>query len=315
MRLTGAAAPPGLATAALSVAPAALAWLRSGLRGHILHVFDRAAYVIDDRGEMLLLAAPPVGMGPFTLQADVRDRPLTESISIDEPAVVLQDCLCVGVISIRLDTAAPWRAAPDWERLRRRGASWFSALPGIRHVLRSHGRGGVFAGLVADESGPRGQTIDDRLARAARRAADDQLEALASDDEATLTRSACGLAGLGKGFTPSGDDFLMGTMFALWATMPAEVARRRSRWLFGAAAKRTTRASAAWLAAAARGEAAEPWHRLFASLVEDRIDDARAAAQRILQTGHTSGEDALIGLVGGVESLLTRVTHSPDSDR
>jgi len=101
----------------------------------------------------------------------------------------------------------------------------------------------------------------------------------------------------------------MGTMFALWATMPAETARRRSRWLSEAATKRTTRASAAWLAAAARGEAAEPWHGLFASLVENRIDEPRTAAQRILQTGHTSGEDALIGFVGGVERLLTRATR------
>jgi hypothetical protein len=101
----------------------------------------------------------------------------------------------------------------------------------------------------------------------------------------------------------------MGTMFALWATMPAETARRRSRWLSAAAAKRTTRASAAWLTAAARGEAAEAWHGLFASLAGDRIHETQPAAKRILQTGHTSGEDALIGFVGGVESLVTRATR------
>jgi len=306
--LSRTSAQPGLAAAAaLSVAPAALAWLRSGLRGHVLHVFDRAAYLIDERGEILLLAAPPIGMGPFTLLADFQDLRLPEGLSVDEPAWVRHDHLCVGELSIRLDMAAPWRAAPDWESLRRRGASWFSALPGIRHVLPSHGRGGVFAGFVAEDRVSGERSIDERLALSARKAAYGLLEALPSDDEGTLTRSAYGLAGLGKGFTPSGDDFLMGTMFALWATMPAETARRRSRWLSGSAEKRTTRASAAWLTAAARGEAAEAWHGLFASVVEHRIDDTRAAAQRILQTGHTSGEDALIGFVGGVESLLTRV--------
>jgi hypothetical protein len=307
--LTSASAPLSQATAALSVAPAALAWLRSGLRGHILHAFDRAAYLIDERGEILLLAAPPVGMGPFTLLADFQDLRLAEGISIDEPTWVRHGHLCVGELSIRLDSAAPWRAAPDWETLRGRGASWFSALRGIRHVLRSHGRGGVFAGFVAEQRVSGERSIDEHLALSAGKAADDLLEALPSDDEATLARSAYGLAGLGKGFTPSGDDFLMGTMFALWATMPAETARRRSRWLSEAAAKRTTQASAAWLTAAARGEAAEPWHRLFASLVENRIDELRDAAERILRIGHTSGEDALIGFVGGVESLLTRVTR------
>ncbi|MBM2842847.1 MAG: hypothetical protein HW404_684 [Anaerolineales bacterium] len=147
--LTSASAPLSQATAALSVAPAALAWLRSGLRGHILHAFDRAAYLIDERGEILLLAALPVGMGPFTLLADFQHLRLTESLSIDEPAFVRHDHLCVGEFSIQLATAAPWRAAPDWETLRRRGPSWFSALPGIRQILRSHSRGGVFAGFVA----------------------------------------------------------------------------------------------------------------------------------------------------------------------
>jgi hypothetical protein len=307
--LTSASAPLRQATTALSVAPAALAWLRSGLRGHILHAFDRAAYLIDERGEILLLAVPPVGMGPFTLLADFQDLRLAEVLSINEPAFVRHDHLSVGDLSITLDTAAPWRAAPDWETLRRRGPSWFSALPGIRGVLRSHGRGGVFAGFVAEKRVLGERSIDEHLALSARKAADDLLEALSSDDEATLTRSAYGLAGLGKGFTPSGDDFLMGTMFALWATMPAATARRRSRWLSDASAKRTTRASAAWLAAAARGEAAEAWHGLFATLAGNRINETQPAAKRILQTGHTSGEDALIGFVGGVESLLTRTTH------
>jgi len=115
VRLTRACAPPGLAAAAaVSVAPAALAWLRSGRRGHVLHVFDRAAYLIDERGEILLLAAPPVGMGPFTLLANFQDFRLAEGLSIDAPAWVRHDHLCVGEFSIRLDTAAPWRAAPDW---------------------------------------------------------------------------------------------------------------------------------------------------------------------------------------------------------
>src|SRR3972149_876802 len=95
----------------------------------------------------------------------------------------------------------PWRAAPDWETLRRRGASWFLAVPGIRQVLRSHGRGGILAGFVAEERVSGERSIDELLALSARKAADDLLEALPSDDEATLTRSAYGLAGLGQGGT------------------------------------------------------------------------------------------------------------------
>jgi hypothetical protein len=290
----------------MRVAPAALAWLRSGQPARALHVFERAAYLINDQGDILLLAVRPVGMGPFTLLAEGPPNSLFEWLSVDDPVRVRVECLDVGRLSVRLETATPWQASPEWETLRRR-ATWTSRLLEIRQVLRDHSREGPFVGLLATAPASWEGTIDDRLARSAQRAAEDLLDALPIDDEKRLTQGAFALAGLGKGFTPSGDDFMMGAIFALWATMPAEVARRRSLWL-SRAAVRTTRGSAAWLAAAARGEAAEPWHRLFGALTRDRADEVQAAAQEILHTGHTSGEDALIGFVGGVEDLLTQVS-------
>ena len=300
-------APPQLATAAaVSAASAALAWLRSGRPGRVLHVFDRVVYLIDDRGEILLLAAPSVGMGPFTLQTDGPDRPFPEWMAVNDPALIRQGRFCVGRISIRIDTATPWRASPDWEAVRRGAAAWAACLPSIRQVLRQHGRQGVFAGFIDGVSPKDEPTIDGQLARRAWGAADELLDALGGEDDDRLARTAAELAGLGKGFTPSGDDYLMGTMFALWALRPPGVAQRHSQGLSRVAAMCTTQASAAWLAAAARGEAAEPWHRLFDSLAGDRIGDAQTAARRILLTGHTSGEDALIGFVRGVERLSER---------
>lgn len=301
--------------AGVCLAPAALAWLRSGEPARVLHVFDRAAYLINDQGHILLLAVPPVGMGPFTLLIEASQSPLPGWLSVADPVRVHRNVLDVGRVSIRLETAALAEAAPHWEGLRRVSAAWAARLRPLRQILQRHSRHGVFAGLLTDEPISRAGTVHDLLTLTAWKAADDLLQALPCDDKAALTRGACGLAGLGQGFTPSGDDFLMGTMFALWATIPDGSARRRSRWLADAAADRTTRASAAWLAAAARGEAAEPWHRLFAALEQDRADAIQTAAHRILRTGHTSGEDALIGFVGGVERLRKRVTRGPDCDR
>jgi hypothetical protein len=303
--LTRGTAPTGLAAAtAVSVAPSALGWLQADRPGRVLHVFERATYLINDDNGILLLASPPVGMGPFTLLLDERSRPFTDKLRVDDAVQTLQGLLWIGPLSIRVDELTLWRASPDWEAVRHHPAAWAERLPEIQRLLRRDGRRGIFAGFIGGDPFPAGTTMDDQLARQGRSAADDLLAVLGSDDEARIHRAAAGLAGLGIGFTPSGDDFLMGTMFALWATMPADVARRRCRWLSVAAADRTTCASTAWLAAAARGEASEPWHRLFGALSADRIGSVRGAARRIIETGHTSGEDALIGFVCAVESLM-----------
>jgi hypothetical protein len=300
---------PDLAkVAAKRLAPTAAAWLRSGRPARALHVFDRAAYLVNDQGDILLLAIAPLGMGPFTLLAEGPSHSLFEWLSVDDLAVVRDECLDVGRLSVRLGTSIPWNASPDWETVRRH-AAWTARVHEMRQILSGSSRRGVFASLVFNESESSAVTIDDRLARTARSAADDLLEALPGDDEKRLARCASALAGLGPGFTPSGDDFLMGMMFACWVTNPAVAARRRSRWLAAAAVSRTTRASAAWLAAAARGEAAEAWHRLFTALVEHRGGEVQSAAHQLLQTGHTSGEDALIGFVRGVESLQGQVVR------
>jgi hypothetical protein len=304
-------APPELATAAaVSAASAALAWLRSGRPGRVLHVFDRAAYLTDARGGMLLLAAPPLAMGPFTLLTDLPNTAFSEYMDVDDPALIRQGRFCVGRISIRIDTATPWRASPDWGAVRRGAAAWAACLPSIRQVLRQHGRQGVFAGFIDGVSPKDEPTIDGQLARRAWGAADELLDALGGEDDNRLTRAAADLAGLGQGFTPSGDDYLMGTMYALWAIRPARTARRLCRLLAEVSAPRTTPASAAWLQAAARGEAAEPWHRLIDSLAGGTIDELQTAARRILQTGHTSGEDALSGFV-----LSTEAIHAGSSPR
>jgi len=108
-----------------------------------------------------------------------------------------------------------------------------------------------------------------------------------------------GLAGLGGGLTPAGDDFLAGTMLRAWLTQPTP--RALCRALVTVAVPRTTTLSASFLRAAARGECSAPWHALLAamgdepnSVVEAKIT---AAVQKILSHGATSGADSLTGFL------------------
>jgi hypothetical protein len=114
-------------------------------------------------------------------------------------------------------------------------------------------------------------------------------------DEAQVKAGAAQLAGLGTGLTPSGDDFLLGTMLCAWLAHPSP--KRYCAEVLDAALAQTTLLSAAYLRSAAGGECSSPWHLLLEALAsgsEERIVDA---ARAVVAYGHTSGSDALAGFL------------------
>jgi hypothetical protein len=101
------------------------------------------------------------------------------------------------------------------------------------------------------------------------------------------------LVGLGPGLTPSGDDFLTGALAALDALGQTNMHVALGRAVV-AAADRTSPLSASFLRAAAAGHVGENLHTMIAAIITGEVDDALAAAARIV---HTSGWDALAGAV------------------
>ena len=105
------------------------------------------------------------------------------------------------------------------------------------------------------------------------------------------------LIGLGPGLTPSGDDYLGGILIALrWVGRGAQ-ADSLWRWLEPRLAGRTGELSAAHLAAAAAGEAHEALHGLLEDLSAWEVPDLHPALARLDAVGHSSGWDALAGVV------------------
>lgn len=137
-------------------------------------------------------------------------------------------------------------------------------------------------------------------------------DGLRRDDAAAAGEAASRLAGLGVGLTPSGDDMLTGAMVAL-TVVRGDAASGLRRAICDAAVPRTTRVSAAYLEAAAGGEAGEAWHRLRdalagsartakgtgAPVVAAEAEAARVeeAARGVMAFGETSGADMLAGFV------------------
>ncbi len=126
-----------------------------------------------------------------------------------------------------------------------------------------------------------------------------QMQAMSfAADPAAWQTAVTKLAGFGPGFTPAGDDFLVGFLFGLWATRPVEEVVELARVVVETAVPRTTQLSAAWLQAAGRGEAVEPWHELVAALLNQT--NWQMPLAKILHTGATSGVAAVMGFVTAV---------------
>lgn len=119
-----------------------------------------------------------------------------------------------------------------------------------------------------------------------------------------------GLAGLGPGLTPSGDDVLGGFAAVMALLSPALSADAVPRdyiaaTIAAAARPRTTALSAVLLAHAARGEVAEHLGKLLLALALPAEASAVVlhTSDRVLAFGATSGGDTLLGVLLGLCAL------------
>lgn len=129
-------------------------------------------------------------------------------------------------------------------------------------------------------------------------------------DRAGVEAAAYGLAGLGPGLTPAGDDALAGfaaVMALLSPYLSADAVPRKhiAETLMTVARSRTTKLSAALLAHASRGEVAEPLGQMLLTLALpiEQSEQVLQAAQRLLAFGATSGSDTLLGVLLGLQTL------------
>lgn len=113
------------------------------------------------------------------------------------------------------------------------------------------------------------------------------------------------LIGLGPGLTPSGDDFLGGMMITLKTLGEDETCRVLADAIERAAAA-TNEISRAHLYAAAQGIGAEPLHATIDDIISNREQALKSSLARLDSIGHSSGWDALTGVVITLQTWLSK---------
>ena len=110
------------------------------------------------------------------------------------------------------------------------------------------------------------------------------------------------LIGRGSGLTPSGDDFLMGYLFAL--NVVGQDSRTFELILFQLLdSHSTTEVSLAYYEALRLHHTSPIWHRLIQAIKNRSIDEVKRTVQAILKIGHTSGHDLLVGFLTFFETI------------
>ena len=163
------------------------------------------------------------------------------------------------------------------------------------------------------------------LAQRARPAVAALLDAVKAGDTDWISAAARRLAGLGRGLTPSGDDFLIGVCgaIALADAIPLgcrvaarpSAARRDRALAIAAAADRTTVLSAVWLRHAAQGEFSSELGRVLVTLADEDGVELHAAVAELLAVGGVSGLDTATGLLHGGYAMLALPTAPRSVDQ
>lgn len=262
---------------AVSLTPDSKSWLTTTLHPRILHVFDRACNLINERGDVLSVVTSEIGNGPFNLV--IGDKVLfSDHLLVDSRVSMTDNQLNLGNLTIDIDNAQLWNPRPDWETL---------------HVHRDH-----IAHQVT------------QLPLTTYQPSNSLPSSLATADITASLAAARQLAGFGVGLTPAGDDFLMGAIYAAWIIYPLEVARTLALEIANVAAPLTTSLSAAWLRSAGQGEAGILWHEFFNALIAGEVSPIEETMNNILAVGETSGADALAGFVSVFLYLREKVASS-----
>jgi len=305
-----------------------------GLTGRIVTVFARTTHVTvptpgcGDRPAHVVFGTDDIRDGPLLVRLETPDR-----FSFVSPAAG-------RAVRFRLD-AAQSRLSVDL-------AGGLTAIVPLSVIPGLPAGGGIHERFEGDRFGPTSETVEMHRELVGELRADgvedglglldslhrrhtgqsrgrldtlvESLRAALATDWGSVPSPVGSLLGRGPGATPSGDDFLVGALLVLRLVADDGIGRRVRRLgnrIATLAQGQTTRISAALLSQAARGRAGGPARDCVRVMTRpDPGQQAlRAAARRVIETGHTSGADCLAGVLTATTTVLPRLAAGDDRGR
>jgi len=254
--------------------------------GRIEEVHTRAGLLALDDGRLVTLITPEFGCEPRAITVDAAADISFRTIFVAGADVAARGSVlrvAGGAIVIDLRQAKPWRSGLGLLQLDLRRTPVARAYGRAWSALEADGRDGALRDIP-------GAPLD-VLAKATRQY-----------DVTAAGRAASRLIGAGEGRTPAGDDYLVGFLAALWASVGTSksFAASLSTQLV-VLAKRTERLSRLYLEAVAECEVSERIMAVAAGIAAGGDDTSIGlAVDALLARGHSSGAATLRGLLQGL---------------
>jgi hypothetical protein len=271
-------------------------------RGTVHSVFAHAFNIETATGELVTLLAPELGATPHGIRLAVPAARFDAWLHAGEEAILRDAVLRLPQVGVAVDLAAAaiWHGTVAGIALETRSSATEARLRELRAIVSERApRQGIAA---AFRHGASHATFLER-AFIARLAHTLPTFARATDrrDVDAIVEVAARLVGLGPGLTPAGDDFLTGYLAALRSRVGSGAWRDASLAALAAALVplfvRTNAISRQMLDDAAHGRFAQSL--VDVTLALSGAGNINAAAARALACGHSSGADALCGLLFG----------------
>ena len=302
-------AEPADAARVLTLGEAARAALRAGRRGNLAAVFDRAAYArLGD--DWLCVGEQGIGDGPLNVLCTAAAW-FGAAPRIGDPVVCGTGTLHIGdALLLDWSQASSWRPHPAGDGCDHDLREGLAALDDLHREAPRADLG--LACFVSPGATP--TTPVARRAAAPVAALSDWLAAGGRAAEASeVAEPVTALLGLGPGLTPSGDDLLAGVLVALhrlgWQTSCDALWRLIEPRL----AVATHPISAAHLRAAAAGGCAAALDGVLHALLQADRRTLSAGLATLATVGHSSGRDALAGVVIAARAMLAASRSLPPS--
>lgn len=282
--------------------------------GRVHSVFARACNVELQSGELVTLLKRERDAAPhgICLASQVADFP--EWLGVGQHAHIDDAALCLPAAGRRID----FSEAPIW-----RGAvapvatPYNAALARALHLLRrtldaSAPEQGI-APALASSTVAGASALDRAFAMRLRNVLPLLDRATERGDATAASDSIAHLIGLGPGLTPSGDDFLCGYLAALWSRASFDEAVRGLLTALAPSLSpllaRTHVISRQMLRDAMQGRFARSLCEVTEAIAGK--GDLLATARHLLSSGHSSGADALCGLLFGYDPALLLRSERP----
>lgn len=279
--------------------------------GTVYSVFNKATYIIFDEILLSLLSDElPHMPNSVRLRSVVIDELLSNlqprmEVCVGNGSLIIPNCN----FSFHLTDIPLWEPRPDvtiyqWNR---ETVAQHSRLLTQFLAKKQHQNGlAPLVGSLLLENSPQ-ETPLSRMAMPKLRLL---VQSSWRQNIAGVEEAAFGLAGLGPGLTPSGDDVLGGFAAIMTLLSPQlsadSISRKHIASTIAKVAKpRTTKLSAVLLEFAAQGEVSEQFGTLLLSLnlpVEE-FEIVQKAADGVLAFGASSGGDSLLGMLLGLRAL------------